>query len=798
VTQRRQVEDERRRALERLQLAQDAARIGIHDYDITEGTIEWDERVRAIWGVPADEVVTYHTFLDGVHPEDRAATEEAIARALAPAGGGEYQAQYRVRSRADGSERWVQATGKAYFENGAARRLVGAVLDVSAQKRAELALRESEQRFRALADGTPVPIWVTDPEGGVEFVNRAYAEFFGVTQEKVRREGWQPLVHPEDGAYVLAFVEAVRTRTSFHAPARVWHASGEWRCIESWAQPRFAADGTFLGMAGSSPDVTELRRSREAAEASHVRLGLALAAGRVGIWEWDALRDRVLWSPEANEVLQIDAEAGEMTSAVALELVAAEDLPELREHVRAALAADGRYGHRFRIRRRDGKTRWVEITGRGQREEGGPLLRLLGTIRDVTEEHEAEAALRELDQRRTEFLAVLSHELRNPLAPMKNGLFLLRHAEPGSELERRAREVLQRQTEQLSRLVDDLLDVSRFVHGKIELRKQLVDAREIVRRACDDLRPAYEQRGVLLQYLEAVEPAWVDADPTRLVQLVGNLLNNGLKFTPPGGRVDVVLRSGMERCKIEVCDTGAGISADELRHIFTPFAQADRTRSRAQGGLGLGLALVRELAERHGGSVHARSDGIGRGAVFVVDLPLASRPERGDGARASGGPARPLSILVVEDNADAGATLAALLQLLGHSVRVVSHGAAAVEEFRRAASSGAGLRRRPAGHRRARGHAAHPSGVVTGHALRNRADGVRTAPRPRGRARGGVRRPPREASGPRVRAIQDRLAVAVLVLHELDAWPSAASASPRARRPGRRPRRRGTTASSPG
>jgi PAS domain S-box-containing protein len=257
---------------ERLRIAKDAARLGIHEYRPPTGEVIWDERVRELWGVGRDDPITYELFMAGLHPDDRAPTQAAVDAALDPAGPGTYRAEYRVVSRADGQIRWVAATGSVRFEAGRPVRLVGTVQDISDRKRIERELQESEARFRSMADGTPVMIWVTDADGRIVYVNRAYEEFFGVTLRVVGSDGWRILIHPEDEpAYVAAFATALREQAPYHAQARVKRADGAWRWIESWGAPRRDDDGTFLGIAGSSPDVTERREAED-------RLREALAA----------------------------------------------------------------------------------------------------------------------------------------------------------------------------------------------------------------------------------------------------------------------------------------------------------------------------------------------------------------------------------------------------------------------------------------------------------------------------------------------------------------------------------------
>jgi PAS domain S-box-containing protein len=343
--------------------------------------------------------------------------------------------------------------------------------------------------------------------------------------------------------------------------------------------------------------------------------------------------------------------------------------PEERGRVAANIAQGRESVIEHVLLRKDGTRLVVEAHGRPC--SAGRSTRQT-VIRNVTERKRAEEALREADRRKSEFIAVLSHELRNPLAPIHNSIHLLDLAPPQGEVARRAREVIHRQTEHLTRLVDDLLDVTRITHGKFELQRARLDAREVVRRACDDLGTVFEQRRVALRYTQPAEPAWVDADAARLAQMVGNLVTNALKFTERGGRVDVGVQTAGGACEVRVRDTGVGIEAADLERIFDPFVQAERTRAGAQGGLGIGLALVRELASRHGGAVRATSAGPGQGAEFTLTLPLAPVPADPVGETVAARGASGLWILIVEDNEDAGASLADLLTLGGHEVAVAT------------------------------------------------------------------------------------------------------------------------------
>jgi signal transduction histidine kinase/ActR/RegA family two-component response regulator len=325
---------------------------------------------------------------------------------------------------------------------------------------------------------------------------------------------------------------------------------------------------------------------------------------------------------------------------------------------------------------KDGTVRHILANATPLRDDQGRPNGAVATFIDITERRKVEEALREGDQRKTDFLAVLSHELRNPLAPIRNSVFTLDRSPPGSDAARRANEVLHRQTEHLTRLVDDLLDINRITHGKIELQRTSLDAREVVRRSCDDMRAVFDQRGLGLQLSLCDSPVWVDADASRLAQMVENLLGNALKFTPQGGRVQVEVGPGDGGCEIVVRDTGIGIESADLGRIFQSFVQSARTRGQ---GLGIGLALVRELALKHGGTVRARSAGAGRGSEFVLSLPLGARPPERTGKASGQKGSSGLSVLIIEDHEDAGASLADVLDLLEHHVELVSTGRAGVD-----------------------------------------------------------------------------------------------------------------------
>jgi PAS domain S-box-containing protein len=308
-------------------------------------------------------------------------------------------------------------------------------------------------------------------------------------------------------------------------------------------------------------------------------------------------------------------------------------------------------------------------------------------LRDVTERKKAEEALRDADRRKNESLAMLSHELRNPLTPIKNSLFILERADPAGGQARRAKNVLDRQVGLLARLVDDLLDITRISRGKIQLQRSRLELGGLLRRTAEDHASLFTTGGVKFEIHTEGGPLWVNGDSARIAQAVGNLLQNAAKFTPRGGRVLVSLEPAPSEpmAVIRVSDTGIGFNDRSVERLFQPFEQAEPSLDRSQGGLGLGLALVKGLIESHGGSVAARSEGPGRGAEFVIRLPLDEVPELVAAPESKKVASMSRRVLVIEDNVDAADSLREVLAFSAHQVEVAytgPEGLKKAEEFK--------------------------------------------------------------------------------------------------------------------
>jgi PAS domain S-box-containing protein len=334
--------------------------------------------------------------------------------------------------------------------------------------------------------------------------------------------------------------------------------------------------------------------------------------------------------------------------------------------------------------------RWLRVTADPLHDDGGAVAGAVAIVSDVTEHRRMEEELRrraadlvEENERKNEFLAMLAHELRNPLAPIRHALEMIRLDGGNPDTLELARAMAGRQVEHLARLVDDLLDVARIKRGKIRLRPQAVELSTLLAQAVETTQPLIEASGHSLKIAVPDQPVWLQGDPARLEQVFANLLNNAAKYTEPGGRISLSAAREGEQAVVRVLDTGIGLAPEMIGRVFDLFAQADRSLVRSRGGLGIGLTLVRSLVEMHGGRVSVRSEGPGRGSEFVVRLPILDRVETADDHDPpSSDDLAPtaLRILLVEDHPDSAASLSRVLRLWGHAVRVAHDGPDALRE----------------------------------------------------------------------------------------------------------------------
>ena len=427
----------------------------------------------------------------------------------------------------------------------------------------------------------------------------------------------------------------------------------------------------------------ESARANESLRENRDVLAFAMQAGRMGAWSRDLVLNNIWWSPELAVLFGFSPDDRNYSREHLFALVAPEDRERLPRAIEEALAKRQDYMLEFRFKHaQTGEWRWMEARGRAQYGPNGKPTMLYGLGIDITDRVRAIEALKEADRRKDEFLATLAHELRNPLAPISSGLHILRTAGDNPQIAATAREIMERQVAQMVRLVDDLLDVARITTGKVELRTEPLDLADALKDAIETSRPLLEENAQPLTTSLPDKPLYVKADRTRLAQVFANLLNNSAKFSDRGQPISVSLAQDDQDAVIRVRDAGVGIAPEALPRIFDMFGQADSHDSRKSGGLGIGLSLVKRIAEMHGGSVEARSEGVGRGSEFIVRIPMiaAQQPDAEREPPVVKAPMLKRRILVVDDNTDAAESLAALLSINGHETRLAHDGLRAVEE----------------------------------------------------------------------------------------------------------------------
>jgi two-component system CheB/CheR fusion protein len=443
--------------------------------------------------------------------------------------------------------------------------------------------------------------------------------------------------------------------------------------------------GLTLWGRGLDKHIAARERAEQAARHNAAELEAAFAAMTHGIMVYDAAGSMVRANSAARALYDIDPLGVDIeTLAKRLSSRRLDGRPLVREELPTVRALKGErvLGERFVLTRPDGQEMVVSFSS-APLQLGGQAIGAVTVGTDITDLIRTQEALRDSDRLKDEFLAVLSHELRNPLAPIRNSLFILDRAVPGGEQARRAQAIIDRQVGHLTHLVDDLLDATRITRNKIRLQCEPLDLTDLVRRTVEDHRSLFEKGEVHLEAALPAERIAVNADRTRLAQVVGNLLQNAAKFTGKGGRaqVSVAVDEAARRAIIRVTDTGVGISPELLPRLFQPFTQADHTMDRSQGGLGLGLVLAKGLVELHGGEISAHSQGIGKGAEFIVRLPLDSALDVRTPTPIDLSP-RARRVLVIEDQADAAQSLREALELCGHQVQVADNGPSGLTEAR--------------------------------------------------------------------------------------------------------------------
>jgi PAS domain S-box-containing protein len=426
----------------------------------------------------------------------------------------------------------------------------------------------------------------------------------------------------------------------------------------------------------------ELARATREVRDNEERLRLALAVAQVATWEWDLASGKMRWSADPEMVFGFPAGAFGPDSRLS-HAVHPDDAGVLETAFQRAMET-GDYEAEYRVVRPDGSVVWIADRGRVVQDSNSQPNRILGISVDLTRRKVLEEALLESDRRKDEFLAILAHELRNPLAPIRYAVKVLDLKGPATAESQWAAELIERQTQHMARLIDDLLDINRISRNTLELRREVVELSSVVSAAIETVRPLIERDGHEIRVDVPSPPIHLNGDPIRLAQVFSNLLNNAAKYSKTergGGHISLTARLEGQTVAIAVKDDGIGIAAPMLPRVFEMFAQAGKSTGQSEGGLGIGLALARRLVEMHGGTIEARSEGLGKGSQFTVRLPVVATPRldtHTDTKSVANGSKR--RILIADDNPDVVESFEVMLEMLGHDVETAFDGLEALEK----------------------------------------------------------------------------------------------------------------------
>jgi PAS domain S-box-containing protein len=617
-------------------------------------------------------------------PDGTFLSPDQCPMAIALREGRSVEGQEIIVERPDGVRRNVMPYPEPLRDgNGVIVGAINILVDITEQKQLESARLETEGHLSQLLALMPAAVYACDAKGRFTYYNRLAAELWE-TEPVLNSDSHKfcafHRISRSEGEFLppdnTPMVQAVREGKSFrHLEAVVHRADGSQLVIDINIDPIRNASGAVYGAINVFQDISD----RKKADAASRRLAAIVESSDDAIISKNLDGIITSWNAGAERIFGYTSEEA-IGQPVTLFIPPErrDEEPDILKRIRRGERID----HFETVRqRKDGTLIDVSLTVSPIKDDVDRVIGASKIARDIGRLKRTEDELRIADQRKNHFLATLAHELRGPLAPLRNALQIMQLAGDDKTASAKAQLIMDRQLCQMNRLIDDLLDIGRITSGKLILKKERIDLRETIRNAMETCRPAIEQAGHQLVVELPPDPAFVNADPVRLAQVFSNLLNNAAKYTPSGGCIQIVTRPEENQIAISVIDNGTGIPRKMLSEIFELFMQVDRSLEKTTGGLGIGLTLAEQLVTMHGGSIEAQSEGAGKGSEFIVRMPLASGEARSSESSAKRGPddsgAR-RRVLVVDDNMDSAQSLATMLKILGHETRVVHDGLAAV------------------------------------------------------------------------------------------------------------------------
>ncbi len=633
-------------------------------------------------GVALEEIIGL-PFLDGPWwkdlPEMRARWRRQFEEALARPGPARAEVEYRL---GDGLRHALNSVTALRDEQGELEYFLCEGIDITERKRAEDALRESEERLRLALEASHAGSWAWDAVSNVSSWDEGFRALYGFPQGAPQRfDAWIERLHPEDRNRILSRIERLRATPGddkWNEEFRSVSPEASLRWHQGLGQARRDASGALVKMVGIDLDITERKQAENALRESEERLRRVSDNADVGLIRTN--RELIYLSANPAYAKIVGKPLEQIIGRPLSEVMGVQAAESIRPYVERVLRGE-RFTYEAELPYVGAGKRYVQVSNAPEVGAAGEIGSWVTCVVDVTERKRAEIALREADRRKDEFLATLAHELRNPLAPVRNGLEALRNLGAQDEPADRLLAVMEAQVDHLIRLVNDLMDISRISQGKFELQKQRMDLATALSQAINMSRHLLEAEGLELKVKLPSSPTPVEGDAVRLTQVFANLLSNAAKHTKRGGRVEIALEQVADEAVAHVADTGAGIAKELLPLIFEPFVQGRGKSGGPEQGLGIGLALVRQITEMHGGAVEARSEGEGLGSAFIVRLPLLGKEttETPVEIRAPARLATASRVLVIDDMPQVAQALAFLLDVLGATVRVAHSGEQGLE-----------------------------------------------------------------------------------------------------------------------
>ncbi|MGZ4999931.1 MAG: hybrid sensor histidine kinase/response regulator, partial [Methylomonas sp.] len=563
------------------------------------------------------------------------------------------------------------------------------VRDISERKRTEEALRHSRQQNEFLAkivETSSQAFGVGYPDGRVGLVNAAFIQLTGYSVAELGTLDWiMTLTPPEWQDVERDNLEKLRsTGEPVRYEKEYIKKDGTRVPIELLVHIVTDREGKPEYYYAFITDITERKRSELAVRQQEERLRLALSAARMGSWDWQVSTGEMVWSEMHYRMMGYEPGEVQPSYRAWISRVHPDDVGGIQSNIQRCMTEGLEYSAEFRTLWPDGTIRWMQSRGKFEYDQNKQPLRCYGVMLDITEFKQADKALKDADRRKDEFLAMLAHELRNPLAPIRNAVEIQKLANTDPVRMTWCTDIISRQVEHLTVLVDDLLDVSRISRGLVELKKEPLEIRDFIQSAVETNQPLMDARRQKFSMALPAEPLWIEGDRIRLAQVVSNLINNAAKYTDEQGLIGLSVELSGADCCIRVTDSGCGIDPSDLPHLFDLFYQTDRNLDRSQGGLGIGLSIVRSLVLMHGGDVCAFSEGMGKGCEFVIRLPrlIPHETAAADMAALQAPIPEKLRILIVDDHHDAAGSMALLLETEGHKAQTAYDGIAALEMAR--------------------------------------------------------------------------------------------------------------------